>query len=161
MRKGTHMNYMSEIKIRSAVRADLPAIVKLLAEDPLGKRRENFRIPLPESYVHAFESIKESPEHQILVALLHESIAGVMQLSMIPNLTYQGRWRAQIEGLRVKERYRDQGIGKMLVQHAINQAKLKHCVMVQLTTDKQRPEANRFYRNLGFKLSHEGLKLAL
>jgi len=86
-------------------------------------------------------------------------VVGVLQLTFIPYLTYQGGWRALIEGVRVARGARSQGLGKALLEWAIARARERGCVMVQLTTDKSRPDAKRFYDGLGFVASHEGMKL--
>jgi GNAT superfamily N-acetyltransferase len=85
----------------------------------------------------------------------------MLQLTFIPYLTHQGSWRALIEGVRVHKDYRSHGIGKALFSWAIERARQRNCRMVQLTTDKARPEALRFYQQLGFQASHEGMKLHL
>lgn len=148
--------------IREARKHDVSKIVALLANDLLGQDREDYKDPLPEPYFEAFENIDADP-NQHLVVLENESdqVIGTLQLSFIPYLTYQGGIRAQIEAVRVHNDYRGQGIGKKLFEWAIGQAKKKGAHVVQLTTDKQRPKAIRFYENLGFKASHEGMKLHL
>jgi GNAT superfamily N-acetyltransferase len=95
------------------------------------------------------------------VATNEGTVVGVLQLTFIPNISYQGGWRALIEGVRVSADYRNQGIGRKLFEYAINRAKEKGCHMVQLTMDKERTEAHRFYQSLGFQASHEGFKLHL
>jgi len=156
---------MMAVILRSARRTDLPGIVKLLAEDALGQTRERFEIPLPESYVEAFDAIAASPNDTLLVAIgrerRSERVVGVLQLTVIPSLTYQGRSRAQIEGVRVATEQRNAGLGGRMFRWAIDRAKQSGCHMVQLTTDKRRPAAQRFYQKLGFVPSHEGMKLTL
>ena len=147
------------IDFRPALRADVECIVKMLADDPLGTKRENAVKPLPKSYYDAFEHIVEDPNNELAVAECEGIVVGVLQLTYIPYLTYQGSWRALIEGVRVHKDYRSKGIGKELFTWAIEKARLKPCKIVQLTSDKGRPEAIRFYESLGFRASHEGLKL--
>ena len=147
------------IDFRPAIRADVECIVTMLADDPLGAKRENAVKPLPESYYEAFAHIADDPNNELVVAECDGKVVGVLQLTYIPYLTYQGSWRALIEGVRVHKDYRSKGIGKELFTWAIERARIKPCKIVQLTSDKSRPEAIRFYESLGFKASHEGLKL--
>lgn len=144
---------------RPATIADVEPIVEMLADDPLGEKRENAVKPLPKSYYNAFQHIVEDPNNELVVAECDNKVVGVLQLTYIPYLTYQGSWRALIEGVRVHKDYRSKGIGKELFTWAIERAKMKPCKIVQLTSDKSRPDAIRFYEGLGFKASHEGLKL--
>lgn len=150
------------MQIRKAKKEDVKSIVAMLANDKLGKLREDYKLPLPEKYFTAFENIDKDP-NQELVVIENESgkVIGTLQLSFIQYLTYQGGIRAQIEAVRVHEDYRGKGIGKILFQWAINQSKQKGAHVVQLTTDKKRPDALEFYKTLGFVASHEGMKLHL
>jgi ribosomal protein S18 acetylase RimI-like enzyme len=149
---------------REARDGDLPAILALLADDPLGKYRE-MALPadaeIPAAYVRAFEAITADPRQHLIVAEVDGTIAGCLQLSYIPGLTYQGSERAQIEGVRVSGAMRGRGLGKAMMTYAIALARAHGCVLVQLTTDKRRTEAQDFYRQLGFTASHEGMKLKL
>lgn len=147
--------------IRTARRDDLPAIVRLLADDRLGRSRERFAEPLPEAYVAAYEKIDADPDNALIVAEADGAIVGVLQLTFIPHLTYQGGTRAQIEGVRVDGGCRGRGIGRSLLERAIARSRERGCHLVQLTADKQRPDAHRFYESLGFRASHEGMKLHL
>lgn len=151
----------SAVQIREALADDLSAIVKMLADDPLGRRREHYAQPLPAGYVNAFQAMDTDPNQLLIVATVAGDVAGVLQLTFIPNLTYQGSWRAQIEGVRVAAGHRSQGIGRMMFEWAIERARSQGCMLVQLTTDRQRPDALRFYASLGFKASHHGMKLPL
>jgi ribosomal protein S18 acetylase RimI-like enzyme len=146
---------------RQAVMEDLPYIVDMLADDPLGAQRERFEVPLPVSYFAAFEAIDRSPLNELIVAAVDDKVIGVLQITFIPNISYQGGWRALIEGVRVSAEFRGQGIGRKLFEYAIHRAKEKGCHLVQLTMDKQRTDALRFYESLGFRASHEGFKLHL
>lgn len=150
-----------EVTFRSATLADLPVIVRMLADDPLAARREEVADPLPDAYHAAFEAIQADPNNTLLVAERVGQVVGVLQLTFMPSLTYRGGWRAQIEGVRVVRARRGEGIGQALMQEAIRRAEARGCRLVQLTTDKARPEALRFYERLGFQASHEGLKLRL
>lgn len=149
------------LEFRPAVRADLPAIVALLADDPLGARREQAMEPLPESYASAFDAIAADPNNQLLVAVCNGQIAGTMQLTFLPGISHQGSWRCQIEGVRVASGVRSRGVGRRMIEWAIDQAMARGCRFVQLTSDKSRTDALRFYEGLGFAATHEGLKLQL
>ena len=152
---------MIRCRLRPARRGDLPGIVQLLADDPLGATREVTAVPLPGAYQAAFDAIEEDPNNELLVAASGSQLVGVLQLTFIPYLTYQGGWRAVIEGVRVARSSRSAGVGGRMFEWAIARARERGCVLVQLTTDKTRPEAIRFYQRLGFSASHEGMKLRL
>ena len=153
---------MSEaVTIRRATAEDLPAIVRLLANDPLGRTRERAADPLPEEYGRAFAAIEAQTGNQVLVAEAAGQVIGCLQLTLIPGLTRLGMTRAQIEGVRVEENRRGERIGERLFLDAIERARIAGCGLVQLTTDASRPDAHRFYERLGFVASHVGMKLAL
>ncbi len=147
--------------VRTARDEDLPELVRLLADDPLGALRERYVLPLPEAYLRAFEAIQADPNNELVVLDQDGTLVGMMQLTFIPYLTHQGRWRALVEGVRVDGSCRGQGLGRRMFEWAIERARLRGCAMVQLTTDKSRPAALGFYRGLGFVDSHEGMKLHL
>lgn len=148
------------MKFRKAVKEDVPAIVQMLANDKIGQTREDYSEPLPDKYFHAFDRINNDPNQELIVMEARSGeIAGTLQLSFIPYLTYQGGIRAQIEGVRVREDLRGKGLGQTLFQWAMQRAKERKAHILQLTADKERPEAIRFYRALGFKASHEGMKI--
>ena len=147
--------------IRPAVRADLPDIVRLLADDQLGSGREECSTPLPDSYYTAFQNIHDDINNELVVVELNGKIVGVLQLTFIPYITYQGSWRAMIEGVRVDSSMRSAGIGRRLVSWAVERAASRGCNLVQLTSNKERNDAIRFYKSLGFIASHEGFKLYL
>ena len=149
------------LRFRAATGADLPAIVRLLADDGLGVTRERYAEPLPAAYRDAFAAMQAQGGNDYLLAALDGELAGRLQLTVIPGLSRFGMRRAQIEGVRVDRRFRGCGVGEALFRHAIERARAAGCGLVQLTTDKARPEALRFYERLGFAASHEGLKLAL
>jgi len=145
--------------IREARRDDLQAIATLLADDPLGRTRED---PADlAAYMSAFDAIAAQPGNLVLVAELHGRIAGCLQLTLIPGLARRGMTRAQIEGVRVAATDRGAGIGEAMVRDAIERARAAGCGLVQLTSDTARPDAHRFYERLGFAASHVGMKLAL
>ena len=147
------------LSFRLARAGDVPEMVRMLADDALGSTRERFEEPLPEAYGQAFRAIDADANNELMVAVQDDKVVGVLQLTFIPYLTYQCGWRALIEGVRVDSRVRSLGLGKALLEWAIARARQRGCVMVQLTTDKRRTEAKRFYEGLGFTASHEGMKL--
>lgn len=147
--------------LRLARKGDIGSIVRLLADDVLGREREDLSEPLPASYLDAFEAIEADPNQELIVAEANGIIVGTLQLTFLPHLTHRGSWRAQIEGVRVAGEQRGSGIGREMVSWAIARAHQRGCKLVQLTTDRQRPDALRFYEDLGFKATHHGLKLVL
>lgn len=147
--------------IRKATKNDLPEIVKLLANDELGKLREDYHDPLPQVYYDAFDEINSDKNNFLIVVENNQKIIGTSQLTIITYITYQGGKRAQIEGVRIDETYRGHGIGKLMIEWAINKSREKGCHLVQLTMDKKRNDTIEFYQKLGFVASHEGLKLHL
>lgn len=148
------------MKFRKATKKDLLEIVEMIADDELGKQRENFKNPLPHQYLSAFEQINSDP-HQELIVVENENkeIIGTLQLSFIQYLTYQGGIRAQIEAVRIRKDKRGLGIGKKMFAWAIHRAKKRGAHLLQLSADKKRPVAIKFYESLGFKKSHEGMKI--
>jgi ribosomal protein S18 acetylase RimI-like enzyme len=149
------------IQLREAHRDDLPTIVAMLADDPLGAGREVVSNPLAEEYVTAFDEITAQPGNCVIVAVLEGSVAGCLQLTIVPGLSRMGAKRALIEGVRVSSGHRSRGIGELLMRDAIERARNAGCALVQLTTDASRPDAHRFYERLGFTASHIGFKMAL
>lgn len=147
---------------RIAQQGDLSKIVSMLADDALGSQREEFTDPLKPCYIDAFSHIQADPNNEIIVAVAaDDQLLGFLQITYIPNLTLQGSWRAQLEGVRVNASKRSEGIGKALIEHAIQRAKAKGCRMVQLTSNSTRKDALRFYASLGFIPSHIGFKLTI
>ncbi len=133
----------------------------MLADDTLGATREKMEDILPEIYAKAFKRIAADPNQELTVAEMNGEIVATFHLTFIQYLTHQGGLRAQMEAVRTNSRYRGQGIGKQVFDYAISRAKEKGCRMVQLTSDKQRPNTIRFYESLGFEATHEGMKLKL
>ena len=150
------------MNFRKAVIDDVPQIVQMLSIDKLGKKRENFREPLPIKYYEAFKKV-DADENQELIVVedVDKSIIGTLQLSFLQYLAYQGGLRAQIEAVRIREDKRGQGLGEFMFKWAIHRASDRGAHLLQLTTDKKRPEAVNFYEKLGFSSSHEGMKLHL
>lgn len=148
------------ISIRKAVEADLTAIVAMLADDALGATREDNTNPLNRCYSDAFRAIESDP-NQLLAVVEHDGkLIGCLQLSFIPGLSRKGMWRGQIESVRIASQTRGSGIGRQMIEWAIDQCRTRNCGLVQLTTDKSRTDAHRFYQSLGFVVSHEGMKLS-
>ena len=146
---------------RHATEHDIPVLIKMLSDDSLGKLREDASTPVNPCYLKAMQQIENDPNNELTVVEGNGEIVGMLQLTFIPYLTYKGSWRCLIEGVRIKEGFRGQGLGTLFFQWAIERAKARKCHIVQLTSDKQRTDAIRFYENLGFKASHEGFKLRL
>ena len=149
------------LEFRLATLQDLDQIVAMLADDMLGSKRERYEQPLPASYLQAFQAIAEDPNNELVVACFGIEVVGVQQITFTPYITHQGGWRATIEGVRTVSSVRGKGVGTQLINWAIERAKERGCHLIQLTTDKQRPDAMRFYERLGFQATHEGLKMKL
>lgn len=149
------------VNVRSARRDDLPAIVRLLADDVLGAQREQIEEPVPPGYLRAFDEITEQPGTEVLVAVRDGEVIGCLQLTMVPTLSRAGMRRAQLEGVRVSSPHRGAKIGEQLVLEAIERARAAGCGLVQLTSDATRVDARRFYERLGFEATHIGMKLSL
>lgn len=145
--------------LRPATRDDVPAIVVLLAADQLATPADSPGDLDP--YLEAFRAIDRDPAHLLLVAEADGRVMATMQLSFLPGIARRGAWRAEIEGVRVDAAYRGQGIGAAMIRWSTEEAGRRGCTQVQLTTNKQRSDAHRFYARLGFVNSHEGFKLAL
>lgn len=152
---------MTGVTFRRARRSDLPAIVRLLADDELGSQRERFEDPLPDSYNAAFVSIDSDSNHELIVAELAGKVVGTLHLMFLPSVSSQGGLRAQIESVRVDDTLRGQGIGSALMKWSIERARERSAHLVQLTTHLTRKDAHRFYERLGFKGTHLGMKLSL
>jgi ribosomal protein S18 acetylase RimI-like enzyme len=146
---------------RAATADDLPAILAMLVDDELGKLREDLGPPLNPRYLAAFAAIDRDPNQLLAVADQDGEIVGCLQLSFLPGLSHQGMWRGQIEAVRVAAAQRGSGVGRAMLLWAIEQCRARGCGLVQLTTDKRRAAAHRFYASLGFEASHEGMKLRL
>jgi GNAT superfamily N-acetyltransferase len=149
------------IHTRKATRSDVPAIVRMLADDILGSQREDLSEPLPPAYYTAFEQITRDSNHEQLVAELDGEVVGTLHLIFLPSISYCGGLRAQIESVRVASKYRSRGIGAQMVEHAIQRAQERGAHVAQLTTEKSRVDAHRFYERLGFASNHIGMKRKL
>jgi GNAT superfamily N-acetyltransferase len=151
----------AELQIRPARREDVPAIARLLADDVLGKTREAADAQTMERYYAAFDAIDRDSRNDLMIAILRQQVVGTYQVTYIPYMSRGGNERCLIEAVRVAPNLRGKGIGQAMMQHALKEAKQRGCLMAQLTTDKRREDAHRFYRALGFVASHEGMKLYL
>lgn len=149
------------LTIRKANLKDVPKIIELLADDKLGKNRESPGAKLPQEYFDAFAKIEADKNQELIVVEREGEIIGTLQLSFIQYLTHRGSLRAQIEGVRIRSDMRSLGIGKSMIEWAVQRAKERKAHMLQLTTDKQRKGAIAFYLELGFQATHEGMKLIL
>ena len=150
-----------DVIFRRAVRADIPDIVRMLADDELGSHRERYETPLPESYYKAFEEIERDPHHELIVAEQNGEVIGTLQLMFLPSISYQGGLRSQVESVRVDNRYQNKGLGGQMMKYAIERARLRGAHIMQLTSHQSRKDAHRFYERLEFKLTHIGMKLNL
>lgn len=152
---------MDAIAFRRARGADLPAIIGLLADDPIGRLREDASEPLLPAYRDAFAAIEADPNQLLAVATKGDAVIGTLQITFIPGLSRKGMWRGQIEGVRIAASHRGEGLGRRAFEWAIGECRTRGCGLVQLTTDRERPEAHRFYEQLGFTASHLGYKKTL
>ncbi|MCP2264942.1 GNAT family N-acetyltransferase [Promicromonospora thailandica] len=147
-----------ELTFREARRDDLERIVELIADDAVAARRTG---TYGEAHVRAFAAIAASPDNELVVAEADGAVVGVMQLTFIPGISRNGASRLLVEAVRVSKELRGQGVGRRLMEHAHDRGRARGCALAQLTSDKQRPDAHRFYRGLGYEQSHEGFKLPL
>jgi ribosomal protein S18 acetylase RimI-like enzyme len=161
MFKGDRLLTTEPFTFRRATHNDLEAIIALLADDDLGQSRERVSTPVDQAYLSAFDAIQSDSNQLLAILEDNTGVAGCLQISFIPGLSRLGMWRGQIESVRIARRCRGDGLGRAMIEWAIEQCRLKQCGLVQLTSDKARNDALRFYASLGFKASHEGLKLAL
>lgn len=155
------MPHSLNVQYRLATRRDIPAIVRLLAEDNLGAQRERFETPLPAPYYAAFEAIDADPNNELIVAHANEEIIGTLQLMFLPHLSHQGGMRAQVSSVRVAEQFRGQGIGTDMMKWVLERARERGCLLMQLTSSKSRTDAHRFYEKLGFEKTNIGMKIKL
>jgi GNAT superfamily N-acetyltransferase len=148
--------------LREARRDDVPAVVRMLIDDELSRGRENIDgDQIPQLYFDAFDAMAKSGNNRIFVAERDGEIVGTFQFTLLRGLVRRGALRGQIEAVRVAGQHRGQGIGRDMMRAAIEMARAQGCVLVQLTTDKSRKDAHRFYERLGFTATHEGMKLPL
>ncbi|MET8855088.1 GNAT family N-acetyltransferase [Streptomyces sp. NPDC004579] len=150
---------MADLEIRAAVADDVPAIVAMLADDPLGARRESPDDLGP--YLAALERLSRDPNQHLVVAVRDGRIVGTLQLTVIPGLSRRGATRSIIEAVRIQADERGSGLGTELIEWAVEESRRQDCQLVQLTSDVSRTDAHRFYERLGFEASHVGFKLPL
>ena len=150
---------MGDLGIRPATVDDIPAIVAMLADDPLGAQRESPDDLAP--YLTAMERLRADPHQHLVVAVREGRVVGTLQLTIIPRLSRRGATRSVIEGVRIHADERGGGLGSRLIEWAIDTSRREGCQLVQLTSDNTRTDAHRFYERLGFTASHVGFKLAL
>ncbi|MGW6686529.1 N-acetyltransferase family protein [Streptomyces sp. NPDC054961] len=153
------MTDTTALLIRPATEEDLPEIVALLADDPLGATRESTDDLTP--YVAALKRLTDDPHQQVVVAVRAGRVVGTLQLTIVPGLSRKGSSRSIIEGVRVHADERGGGLGTRFVEWAIERSRAENCQLVQLTSDATRTDAHRFYERLGFTASHVGFKLQL
>jgi GNAT superfamily N-acetyltransferase len=146
---------------RRAKLEDLKAIVSLLADDKLGRTREQASSEVAQEYLDAFAKIDSDPNQYLMVLENDGEVIGTCHLTLMPSLTFSGSTRLQIEAVRVDRRIRGQNLGQQMIEFAINWGFDHGATIIQLTTNKERAKALRFYEKLGFKASHEGMKLYL
>ncbi|MFI5861331.1 GNAT family N-acetyltransferase [Streptomyces sp. NPDC051546] len=149
----------SGLLIRPATEEDLPAIVAMLADDPLGATRESPDDLTP--YTAALKRLTEDPHQHVVVAVREGRVVGTLQLTIVPGLSRKGSTRSIIEGVRVHADERGSGLGTRFIEWAIERSRTENCSLVQLTSDVTRTDAHRFYERLGFTASHVGFKLQL
>ncbi|MBQ0997942.1 MULTISPECIES: GNAT family N-acetyltransferase [Streptomyces] len=150
---------MGDLEIRPAVAEDVPAIVGMLADDPLGAQRESPDDLTP--YLAALERLQGDPHQHVVVAVREGRVVGTLQLTIVPGLSRRGATRSIIEGVRIHADERGSGLGTRLIEWAVDESRRQECHLVQLTSDKTRTDAHRFYERLGFTASHTGFKLQL
>ncbi|MGW3291681.1 N-acetyltransferase family protein [Streptomyces sp. NPDC001002] len=150
---------MGDLEIRPATADDVPVIVAMLADDPLGAQRESPDDPAP--YLAAWERLAADPNQHLVVAVREDRVVGTLQLTVIPGLSRRGATRSIIEGVRIHADERGSGLGTQLIEWAVDESRRRNCQLVQLTSDVTRTDAHRFYERLGFTASHVGFKLQL
>ncbi|MFH8241730.1 GNAT family N-acetyltransferase [Streptomyces sp. NPDC018321] len=150
---------MADLEIRPTTEDDLSAIVAMLADDPLGARRESPDDLSP--YLAAFERLSADPNQHLVVAVRNGRVVGTLQLTIVPGLSRRGATRSVIEGVRVHADERGGGLGTQLMEWAVDESRRQGCQLAQLTSDNTRTDAHRFYERLGFSASHTGFKLQL
>ena len=150
-----------DLHVRDAAAEDLPQLVAILADDPIGREFETRDEDARDQYAAAFEAIRASDSNQLIVAVSEGAIVGMLQVTYSPGLNRRGSWRATIETVRVRSDKRRLGIGAVLMRTAIRRARQRGCGIVQLTAHISRVDAHRFYEALGFQATHVGMKLPL
>ena len=152
---------MTAFIFRKAKQSDLGDIIHLLAEDQLGKQREKLSEAIPSNYLDAFIRIDGDPNQLLMVVESRDIIVGTCHLILMPSLTFQGGLRMNVEAVRIASSCRGQGVGEWMINQALSLARKERCKIIQLTTNKERVDAKKFYEKLGFKSTHEGMKMYL
>lgn len=152
---------MTAFLFRRARDRDLKDIICLLTDDELGKQREKLSTTIPSSYQNAFHRIDADPNQFLMVVEADGVIIGTCHLTLMPSLTFQGGLRMNVEAVRIATNYRGEGVGEWMIQQVVSLSRKEGCKIIQLTTDKQRVDAKRFYEKLGFHATHEGMKMQL
>ena len=147
--------------IREATITDLPAIVALLADDVIGSVRESAHTPLDPAYEQSFLAVDADPDELLVVASIGTDVVATLQCTFLHHLSHRGSVRAHIESVRVASAFRGHGIGHQLMEWTLARARERGARVAQLSTDKSRADAHRFYESLGFRATHEGMKLQL
>ncbi|MFF3345768.1 GNAT family N-acetyltransferase [Streptomyces sp. NPDC002779] len=150
---------MGDLEIRPATADDVPAIVTMLADDPLGAQRESPDDLTP--YLTALDRLSRDPNQHLMVAERGGRVVGTLQLTLIPGLSRKGATRSVIEAVRVHADERGSGLGTQFIEWAVDESRRQGCQLVQLTSDASRTDAHRFYQRLGFEASHVGFKRVL
>ena len=148
----------ARLELRRAAREDLAALVRMIHDDQVSCSGES---PDLAPYEDAFRRVDGDPAQLLVAAVLDGEVVGTLQLTVIPGLARAGALRGQVEAVRVRADRRDRGIGEAMLRWAVDEARRRGCALLQLTTDKRRTDAHRFYARLGFVASHDGMKLAL
>jgi len=152
---------MTKLTYRKAKIEDVKAIIALLVEDELGSSRENAAEKIDPKYIEAFHKIDSDPNQFLMVVNLDDEIVGTCHLTIMPSLTFTGSTRMQIEAVRVSEKHRGNKIGEWMIDTSIEYARSQGVKIIQLTTNKKRDRAKKFYEKVGFTATHEGMKLYL
>ncbi|VVT19055.1 GNAT family N-acetyltransferase [Erythrobacter sp. EC-HK427] len=152
---------MEPLTYRYATEADLPFLDRLADEDGIGAARDNLRPDHAEQALEGLRAINTDPNHALYIVEQHGEPVGSFQLSFLPGVSRRGAWRGQIESVRVLADWRGEGIGEAMMRWAVERCKERGCGIVQLTSDRQRGGAHRFYERLGFVPTHTGFKLTL
>lgn len=150
---------MTKLQHRKATIHDVPTLVQLLCDDELGKTREQLGGTIDKRYIEAFRKIDSDPNQYLMIVMLNSEVIGTCHLTLMPSLTFTGSMRMQIEAVRVCAQHRGHKVGEWMMQQALEYAKNNHVSIIQLSTNKKRPRAKQFYERLGFKATHEGMKL--
>lgn len=151
----------TKLEIRRAERTDVPEIVRIIADNEIGRMREDYQESIPESYYKAFDRISDDNNQILIVACYQGEVVGTVQVSFIQNMSVRGAYRALLESMHVDSNFRGKNIGSFMMEWAIETAREKGCNIVQLTSNKKRQKAHNFYRKFGFVATHEGFKMPL